>query len=153
MKCSWIYEMRIWNGDWVPGVVEGANLVGVKRDEISVFVAVIGGVRSDSGGEREEEGDDEGEQELHLRHCWWLIGFNPTQVSESETRGKSLKKVKNAMQTREKNGVKRERRTRRIWCGVCVNKNGWEMKETSDVDSPPHSNVWYFTSFFSFIVC
>lgn len=34
----------------LPGVVEGADLIGVEGDDVVFIVAVIGGVGSDEGG-------------------------------------------------------------------------------------------------------
>ena len=71
----------------VPRVVEGANFVGVERDDVALFVAVIWGVRSD-GGERGEGGEEEAEEGgrgreevLHWEEVW-ISKPNPTDEEE-----------------------------------------------------------------------
>lgn len=51
-KCESKQSRDYQIGDLIglPGVVEGADLIGVEGDDVAFIVAVIGAVRSDEGG-------------------------------------------------------------------------------------------------------
>lgn len=93
-----------WNGvrSEVPRVVEGANFVGVERDGVAFFVAVIWGIRSDGGEEGEEEEEEEREVP-HWEEVWILKG----KASDEEER----------------------KRGRRRGCGMSVNKRKRERNK------------------------